>query len=110
MYDYTTYTYKYYYYPYYSYYSSYGYGEITYNSTTGEFSFPATIGSGTTYITVYAYDSGYYNSHGHYIYVNNTYGYSEYSYKPSGDNNAGDARAQAHLTEFHKMMARQRGQ
>jgi hypothetical protein len=112
VYDYSTYNYQYFYWSTSG--TMSGYGAITYDSTTGNFSFSASIGgtSNSTFIEVYAVDSNYY-SHEHYIYVNNLYGYGEYSYKPgaggSETDNAGKARAQAHLTEFHKMMATKKG-
>ena len=114
VYDYSTYIYKYY-----SLNVSTGVVEytgdtlITYDSATGSFSFNASIGGTSNYtnISVYVYDSSW-NSHGHSIYVNNLYNYSEDSYKPSSSDsdNANAARAQAHLTEFHKRMQEQRGQ
>ena len=67
-------------------------------------SFNTTINAGNpTYIEVYAGDaSGIY--HGEYIYVNNIYGYSPYSYKPTSSSGRKEATTAAHHRQFMKMM------
>lgn len=84
--------------------ASWGYQPLSYGA--GAFSFNATVNAAnTTNIEVYAYDaSGV--SHGHYIYVNNTSGYTDYSWKPGSKATPGSANAKAHRTEFVKKMMR----
>lgn len=106
VYDYNSYSYKYYYWDGVTdatTIASWGYLPITYSA--GAFSFDASVTSGSspTFIEVYAYDANWY-SHGHEIYVNNTWGYSEYFWKPGKKASQKDDIAKAHKTEFLKKM------
>jgi len=93
-----------------SYYSSdptdvtyYGYLPLTYNSTTGNFSFSATAVNGnSTMIEVYGTDSAG-NQHGTYIYVNSTSMDTPYFWKAGANKASRDtAAARAHKIEFMK--------
>ncbi len=84
--------------------ASWGYVPLTYNA--GTFSFSSNINANNlTWIGIYAYDA-LWNSRGHYVYVNNPSGYAEYFWKPGTKATANDTKAQAHMTEFRKMMMR----
>lgn len=75
---------------------------LTYSA--GMFSFNTSVTSpNPTLIEVWANDvNGI--QHGHYVYVNNTYGYTDYSWKPGSKATPGSAKAKAHRTEFVKKM------
>lgn len=106
VYDYNSYSYKYYYWDGVTdanTIASWGYLPITYSNGAFSFSASVTSGSSPTFIEVDAYDSAW-TSHGHYIYVNNTWGYGEYFYKPGKKASQKDTIAQAHKTEFLKKM------
>jgi hypothetical protein len=81
-----------------------GYQALNYSA--GAFSFnTSVISPNPTFIEVYASDlNGM--QHGHYVYVNNTYGYSDYFWKPGTKATAKSAKAMAHQTEFVKKMMR----
>lgn len=96
----------------YTYYSSdaydqttYGDTPITYNATTGNYSFSANFGTGSyTYIDVYAYDTVMYASHGMTMYYNDGVSGSTgstYYYKPGSKANV-TARDQAVTSEITK--------
>lgn len=88
---------------------SWGYVPITYDVATGAAAFPATVnGYDQTMIEVYAWDAVSGISHGNDVYVNNTYGYTEYFWKPGAKASSKSAKERAHQMEFkRKMMSHQ---